>query len=152
MMSRGKYLHHITLTTGDTRRSYRDEVSDDVVDFCGDLLSRALIAPTLIPDLDPACTLHGTSTRKGLICSIAGPDGEKIVTMAVARHSQTGAKLWRLLIETSRTPVQAIECPPEPWCAVRIEPAAVRYPPPCELLPMIADLERCLAWAWMDRQ
>jgi len=33
---RGKFLHHVTLTTGHTRRSYRDEVSEDAISWARD--------------------------------------------------------------------------------------------------------------------
>lgn len=40
------------------------------------------------------------------------------------------------------------QVPPEPWVAVRIEVGAAVMP---EAMAWTGDLERCLAWAWIER-
>ena len=146
-MTRGKYLNHITLTTGDIRRSYRDEVSDDIVSKCRDLLASALRGATPIPNVEPACTMQATGTAKGLLVTVYGPERAPLLTMAVARHSQAGSKLWRMMIETATTPIVPLDCPPEPWCAARLEIGITRHMAASHWL---GDFERVLAWTWLD--
>jgi hypothetical protein len=42
-----------------------------------------------------------------------------------------------------------MECPVEPWCAVRIEPGALLH---MGAMEWAGDLERCLAWAAVLRR
>jgi hypothetical protein len=160
-MSRGRYLHHITLTTGYTRRSYRDEVEDDAVTTCRWLLDDALDQPqehVRIPRVQPACTITATQERRALIVTIWGPPAElrgsapqrpPLATFGVATHSRSGAKLWRVLHETEcRLTTSVDQCPPEPWIAARIEIGAVLMP---EAMEWMGDFERCIAHAWLER-
>jgi len=146
---RNRFIHHITVTTGHTRKSYRNEVGDDVVLVCADLIARAIKGRVEIPGTNGYTISADTSRKRSLLCVVRAPAGERIVTFAIARHSQGGASLWRLLIETASLPVVALDCPPEPWCAVRLEQGAMSH---AHVLPIIADLERCIAWAWLGKE
>ena len=75
-----------------------------------------------------------------------------IVEIAVAGHSRCGSALWRDLHAMAGRlglPIatQADRCPPEPWCAVLLYHSADHHR---ELIPVLADLERCIAWTWLE--
>jgi len=147
------YIHHVTTTTGHTRRSYRSEVDADLMPRLRELLDAALMgeADLPVPDPDRRARYRLRATAQGR-CMVAtaylvyGAQQSKsrmripLVSFGVSGHSRCGAALWRSLHQGP--------CPPEPWCAVRIhdtiaiDPAAARW---------IGDLERCIAWAWLDR-
>ena len=154
-------MHHVTLTTGHSRRSWREEVAPDALRAAAELLGTALHARSgagaEIPGLTPACRLTATAEGRCLICTIWGPaddDGRPVpvVTLGVATHARCGARLWPMLHDHSARPLPTRRDAraPEPWCAVRLDPGALLYQPPHDLLPAIADLERCLAWAWIE--
>jgi hypothetical protein len=152
-MSRGKYLHHVTLTTGDTRRSYRDEVSDDAIAWARSVWN-IMTHPGKRLGLDPmpGYWIYGEMPNsKSLRCEITKGkplEPTPIVTFGIAAHSRAGAKLWRDLIETATTPVVAIDCPPEPWIAARIELGAAKAEE--ESMIMIGDLERVIGWHFLE--
>jgi len=151
------YIHHVTTTTGHVRRSYRDEVDADLMPRLRELLDAALAgeADLPVPDPDRSASYRLRATGQGR-CMVAttyvvyGAPRSKsrmrvpLVTFCVAGHSRCGAALWRQLHQGPTAP----PCPPEPWCAaqlldsIAIAPAAAHW---------IADLERCIAWAWLDR-
>lgn len=147
-----KYLHHLTMTTGHTRKSYRDEVSDEVVAWARQAIRDAIVSgyvplPPMGIEWRLACTRESS---KALLCSVWR--GVSVVaTFGVAAHSRHGSKLWRALMETATTPIAVSQCPPEPWVAARLElgAAAVADDDP-EPLGMIADLERCVGWAFLE--
>ncbi len=92
------------------------------------------------------------------------PSGAPIVSIGIGGHSKCGPKLWRMLHEISPELAAAYgiqtrpdRCPPEPWCAARIEPGVMLVAGPGsdvpaghELLAQIADFERALAWAALE--
>lgn len=150
-----RYLHHVTLTTGHVRRSWRHEIDPAIMPVVAALVASAREETgALIPHLEPACRLYIEDTARCALCSVRIDDDVPILTMVVANHARCGSQLWELLHNTATTPVatRISERPPEPWCAVRIEAAAAMFPPPHMLLPTLADMERCVAWAWLDRR
>jgi hypothetical protein len=90
-----RYINHVTLPTGEIHRSFRNEVSDEVVSECRELLADALERPTPIPNVKPACTMKATSATEGLLVTVYGPGNVPLLTMGVSRRSKTGAELWR---------------------------------------------------------
>lgn len=162
MATRERYIEHVTLTTGHTRRSPRSEVSDEVVAMLRPLLDRALRGEHVaIPGAVPACTMTGGV--HGRCCAVtvwsqdpvsggtARPQPVPIATVGVAEHSRCGAYLWRHLHETAQPPQQLAtrpdQVPPEPWCAARLEVGAALVP---EAMEWLGDLERCIAWTWLE--
>ena len=148
-----RYLHHVTLTTGHTRRTWRHEIEPDLMPTLIALV-RAACEPggAPIPGVEPPCRLLIDDRGRCARATVATIDTEDpIITFGIATHSRCGARLWRELHETVM-PVQTVadEWPVEPWCAVRLDPGATLYMPPHPLLPVLADLERCVAWAWME--
>jgi hypothetical protein len=156
MMPSDRYLRHVTLTTGHVRDSRRDEVHDDVIAALVPLLDRALTGEHVPIPGATACTLTGGVHGRCVALTVWGPpvDGHAvpIVTIGVATHSRCGAHLWRSLHARSsiHTPVVTLvdQVPPEPWCAALLEPGSLIYP---EAMGWLGDLERCLAWAWLER-
>lgn len=154
-----RYLHHVTLDTGHSRRSYRDEVADAAIAAVHDGLSRALsFAGThvTVPAQDSGWTYTATASGRCLLVTMwAEIAGEKapVATFGVASHSRSGAQLWRLL-HAPRTllPPYATSpdrAPAEPWVAARLELGAGLVDP--HELAWIADFERVIGWAWLSR-
>lgn len=149
-----RYIDHITLTTGHSRRSPRAEVADDVVAVCADLIVRMLATPNAtVPLPHPAgYSVGGIAAGKCLVATVwaDGPPSEVVATIGVAGGSKCGATLWRALHKWGETPVvtDAARMPPKPWVAAALDAAIVRHMDAAEWL---GDFERCLAWAWLER-
>jgi hypothetical protein len=159
---RERYLTHVTLTTGHSRRSYRHEVSEQALAVCAGLLDGALSGgEPRIPAIEPPLTL--TATRRGCcLAATAWAADEQhgrvpVVTIGVAGHSRCGAALWRLLHAHAHPaiPLRTVagQCPAEPWCAARLDaPGIILYSDVADMWYALGDLERCLAWAWLERR
>ncbi len=148
------YLHHVTLTTGHVRRSVREEISAAALAVCRRLIDEALADTTRtvpVPGVDGyslAAQAVGRCTT--LTVWADGPPSECVGTVGIASHSRCGAGLWQALHRDGASlATSADQCPPEPWCAARLEEAIVRHVDATEWL---GDLERCLAWAWLGRR
>lgn len=148
----GRYLIHLTLDTGHQRRSYRDEVADDVIALLRPLIDRVVAGERVaIPaDVEPAgCTMTGAVGRKrGLLVTVWGPPaadtGERapVVTIGVAPSSLASAELWRTWRDDD-----AGDPPSPPWCCVELQPGIAAHP---DASTWLGDLERCIAWSWID--
>lgn len=156
------YINHITLSTGHTRRSPRNEVGDEplrlLVPWLNDMLVGQIPLPLPVPNLyhySASATVDGG----GLVCTIWGPAGPHtpglpyageaipIITLGVAQRSRHGEDLWARMVANFGAAASA-KCPSEPWCAVALHPGMAMYPDSSEWL---GDLERCIAWAWITR-
>lgn len=156
-MPRSRYLQHVTLDTGHVRRSPRSEVEAETIPAVSRLLSLALAGDEAwIPAVEPRCRLTAAASGRCLVATVWGPDaGEQrvpLATLGVAGRSTCGSRLWRRLhdgrpAEMPALKTDAARVPPEPWCAVRLEPGLALHPEAAEWL---GDLERCLAWAWLE--
>ena len=161
-MPRPRYIEHITLDTGDTRRSPRDEVDDVSIAALQDGLGAALAGDRVgIPGMD-GYTMTATASGRCLMATVFGPpirgdkgtcDDVPMLTLGIASHSRCGAALWRIMHQDRTDPMPALKtagqpCPDEPWLAARLEIGAAIYP---EAMKWIGDWERCLAWAWLAR-
>lgn len=145
-----RYLHHITLTTGDSRRSWRHEVDPEIMPQLHAMVEAAR-APdgVAIPAVEPPCRLYLEDTARCAMFSIQ-LGGEPVVTFAVAAHQRCGAQHWLTLIETARVPCRstAEDRPETPWLAARLEPGMGLLSR--DSILMLGDLERIIAWAWLD--
>ena len=160
------FVRHITLTTGHVRDSLPDEVPNDTRARLLPLIERALTGEhTPVPSPDVPITLTGGAHGRCVsltvwgppLSRIAFPDADEsapspIVEVGIAPHSRCGAVLWRALHDTAarlnievRTDIA--RCPPEPWVAALLYPGISVYP---EAAHWLGDLERCLAWAWVE--
>ena len=156
MTGRDRYIAHVTLQSGDIRRSPRSEVADHIVALCTELASSAAVfGEAKIPKLTPRCTLRVTRTGRCSIATIYGPQEAPLLTIGVAGHSKCGGKLWRLLHEgRDDLATDPTRVPGEPWCAARIEAGVATLSGSAleRLMPALADLGRCLAWALLELQ
>lgn len=156
------YITHITLTTGHTRRSPRDEVGDDILRALHPFLAGLLHTGARQPLPVPALAHYSASAAVdagGLVCTVWGPAGPHtpgkphpgnalpIVTLGVAQRSRQGPDLWGMM-RAQFGGAPGLARPAEPWCAVALHPGLAQYPDTAEWL---GDLERCIAWAWITR-
>lgn len=151
------HIHHLTITTGHSRRSWRHEIDPEALRRCGEILARAIDGER--PRLLDGCSLQVTASGRCMIGTVwaphpAGGADVPVVTFGVAQHSRCGAGLWRML--TSGVPVTGLAAvragsaaPQEPWCAARLEPGCTLVDH--AVMEWIGDMERCIAWAWLDR-
>lgn len=146
-----RYLHHITLTTGHSRRSWRHEITPEIMPRLVELVATAREdSGALLPGITPRCWLAITDTARCALASIRTDDDVPVLTFAVADHQRCGSQLWQMLIETASVPcVSTIADRPEtPWCAVRLDTGIALMGE--QSAKMLGDLERCVAWAWLE--
>jgi len=158
-MSADPYLHHVTLTTGDTRRSYRRECNDGLIRELAPIVAQCeregiaeLPSPTGLMRLD-RISENDRPSRHIAIWSIREPQGPALVTLALAMEDRAGAGVWRALHSGHAEPMplatRADSRPGAPWLAVMLHlPAALPRPHPA--IPWLGDAERCIAWAWIE--
>lgn len=151
-----RYIDHVTLTTGHSRRSPRREVSAEAVALCQDLIARFATGKVSEPVPIPGPLGYSVSGRAGGKCMVAtvwadGPPSELVVTIGVAEHERCGAAIWRTLHDVAHLPTMTSrdEQPRAPWCGVLLEPAIAAH---VEAMEWMGDFERCLAWAWLERR
>ena len=149
-------LTHVTLTTGHVRASPRSEVADAVVDSLGPRLDRLLAGERVpLPELGAGYSMHGTAEGRSVLLTVSAADHlvghAPLTTVGIQGESDPRQSLWRLLHQHHAWPLatSADRPPPAPWCAARIESGALLKEH--QVLPAIADLERCIAWALLDR-
>lgn len=160
-MTASPYISHVTLTTGHTRQSPREEVEDDVlavlVPWLNELVIGGAKRPLPVPPLSHFAA-NATMHNGAMVCTLWAPAGPHqpgkparaelpMVTFAVAQSSQQGDDLWRLLLSQFGGPAK-LEKPAEPWCAVVLHPIIAAYRGDVEWM---GDFERCVAWAWITR-
>lgn len=134
-------MQHLTITTGHTRLSFRDEVDD---------LTVAYLAPTLTPGehtmVSPSgpVTVHVQQpTDDWAIVAIGPPDGgQAFARMAVVASETAAAELWPVIGHG-----QANRPTEVPWCAVELGAGLLEQP---DAASWLGDWERCWAWAWLD--
>lgn len=148
-----RYLHHVTLTTGDVRRSPREEVSPEALADAQQLLVYVLqldAPPRVIMPALGDYTLTARASGRCLLGLVRAPQEiDPLATIGIAAHSRCGAWLWRDL-HGGQTPVvtDRERCPPEPWVASALHPRAAAHP---GAMLWLGDFERCLGWAWLAR-
>lgn len=151
-------LHHVTLQTGHVRESPRSEVRDEVVRELAPLLHRVAGGrEEPVPWVEGGYTLTGAAAGDVAIVTVWGPRVEGIpapvVTVGIAAGQEEAGRLWALLhqpyeAQLGEPVTPADQPPPLPWCAARLEVGAAIH---VDVLPWMGDLERCLAWAWVER-
>ena len=147
-----RYIHHVTLTTGHTRRSWRYEITPEAMYVVAGLLEQAVVeGEAAIPAAEPACNVSVTVEGQCMIATVWGPERAPLVTLGVAARARCGAKLWPMLHHHAALPLvtRTEERPDEPWCAVRLEPGIAIY---TDAAHWLGDFERCIAWAWLARR
>lgn len=143
------YIHHITLNTGHSRNSPREEVGP-----LGLEAGRALLDAAIAGDKPPIPRMPayhlGAITQGRCVIIMVWAGSRCLMSIGIAQHSRCGSQLWRAMHDHSNQPLATgrDSVPPEPWLAVRLEDVG---PADYQHLAAFADLQRCLAWAWLDR-
>jgi hypothetical protein len=143
-VSRPASLEHYTLTTGHTRKSFRSEVRNEALEVLSPFLSSGRL-PLPPPFHNYECQV--TTEGDGLMATVWEQD-RPIVTFGVAPNERVAGIVWEAL-ENGYTGALFQATPPcrpktVPWCGV-----IIMFFDPDE--GWVADFERCLAWAWIER-
>lgn len=149
------YLNHITLNTGHLARVNREEVSSEATQLLGPWLKTIINTEETYPlPVEDWAWLGAKAFVQdgGLVVTVYGrkPDiGPRLpwVTFGVAQKSRHSNNLWGLLVANFGAHPKA-KVPSTPWCAVAVLDTA---PKGIKILQMLADFERCAAWAWITR-
>lgn len=158
-MTTPRYIEHLTLDTGDTRRCWREEVADDVLAMLRPLIARAIESGrhVLLPDVvSPRATITASTGRgRALLVTVWAPPYEghtartPLVTLGVAPTSLASAELWRQMVPGGgEEQVPRPAAPSVPWLAVKLHETATLWP---EAMSWLGDFERCIAWAWVSQ-
>lgn len=162
------FIQHVTLNTGHNKPYNRFECRPETIKTCKGLIQFALEAgsPVSLPDgelchLAFSCVADGRKLvitvyapmsphTKGKPFNHTGSNSAPLAICGIAPKSKD-AKLWDLLIDTYTTvyPDEQVSCdrPQAPWLAVVVTPMAMQF---MESMPVLADFERCMAWAWLE--
>ncbi len=147
-------LEHITLNTGHTRVSPREEVSQEVIDICRNLIVRSTSPNAHIPI--PACepyfvksVVDGSNMRATVSKLVAGTQ-IPVVEIGVALEAGYGVKLWEEMHSSANMPliIEADSAPKRPWVAARLEFEGIFLA--FDAMHWLGDFERCLAFAFAD--
>jgi hypothetical protein len=142
IVDRRPSILHVTLQTGHTSRSYRQDVSDATI---------ARLRPLV--GTDGAYEIPGVSarrlqvTRTGRLLLATVQAETPICTLAIADRSVGADRLWEMIHESTRTATSPARPPPAPWCAARLEPGFASCQGDAAWL---ADFQRCLAWTFLE--
>ena len=140
------YLAHATASTGHSRRSYRSEVADDAVATVKSWLPDLMAGRPrgVLGDRYAVRQEWGNGKSVGFVVSRldAQMRSVDIVKIAVCRHSKRAVPAWRF-VEGKGTP------PRVPFVASDLLSDNIEASDLMPL-PVIADFERCLAWAWLE--
>ncbi len=134
-----KYFNHITVDTGHTRKSYRDEVSDDVIATMTDWVRRMKEDNEIINIYDNyTCQLlHINSKMADFIVGIDNDGVEcDVLRFTVCLHSRYKQKAWYTVDGKGKAP-QA------PFISVKFINVLFAE-------PALGDFERCLAWGFLE--
>lgn len=140
------YLTHATASTGHSRRSYRSEVDGDMVETIKSWLPDLMAGrPRGVLD-DHYAVRQEWGNGKSIGFVVSRLDAQMrpvdILKIAVCRHSKRAAPAWRF--------VEGKGAPPRvPFVASDLLSDNIEASD-LMALPVIADLERCLAWAWLE--
>lgn len=146
-----KYIHHITLTTGHVSRVVGGEVSGETLarvrPWIAAMLDSGAPMPLPVSALADDYSAHASAEDGALLVTVSGPSGLPMVTIGVAARSRHAVKMWADLVALSGA--SAPDRPSTPWCAVVLWPALGAH---MDAAGWLGDLERCVSWAWCNRE
>lgn len=155
----GRYLYHITLTTGHVAKQPRSRMDSPAFPRIAALLRAALAGGT--PEILPGHNLRAEAHGHNLITSVWSGGG-LMLTTGVALQSRSAARLWRHLHNTADPRMGALatrvdEPAPAPWIADRIEiglaqamQAAAGVADTTGVTDWSGALSALTGWAWME--
>lgn len=143
-----RYINHITARDGcvtHARKSYKKEVSRETLDILAHWVED-LENDHAVEFIDgyfltversyPAQKSAFFSIRRG------SEDGEELVKFGFCAHARTKGNIWREFGEKA-------DCPPLPFLAATVINENIRLGDYANL-PVFADFERCLTWAYLE--
>ena len=130
-------MQHLTLDTGHTRVSFRDEIAPAVLEQMKPL---TVTGTHPMPD-PPGGTLQVSVDGSAVLATVLADDDAPLVTLAVAADADGAQKLWRLIGGPD-----VAEPTATPWLAVKLQVGVWLHPAATDWL---GDFERCWAWAWL---
>lgn len=141
------YIAHVTTNTGHRHQSHRADVADNAMETVSGWLLDMLDGKTRAIFGDQYACRIIRQAGKSILFAISRVSKQMkhtdIVHFAVCRHSRDKALAWR--------EVDGIgEAPQVPFCAVRLLDSVKMDDVPH--LPLLADFERVLSWAWLEYQ
>ncbi len=150
-MTTPHHLEHVTLNTGHTRRSPRSEAADEVVRGLAAGLDRAIATKAREPIPGFALFSYSVTALGGAAMVTIWREAAPVVTFGVAADADS-AKLWRLLHQggAGKHATNPERPPAAPWIGVRMEAGAASTPR--DDLLWLANFERCLGWAFIERR
>jgi hypothetical protein len=141
-VDRRPFIWHVTLETGHSSRSYRQDVADAAIE---------VLRPLVRADGDyPVPSVAGRSlrvTRSGRLLLATILAEAPICTLAVAGRSVGAERLWQMIHKDVRAATDASKPPRAPWCAARFEAGLLHH---LDDRPWLVDFQRCLAWTWIE--
>ena len=151
-MTAPRHLEHVTLNTGHTRRSPRSEAADEVVRGLAAGLDRAIATKAREPIPGFALFSYSVTALGGAAMVTIWREAAPVVTFGVAANAKDSAKLWRLLHQggAGKHATNPERPPNAPWIGVRMEAGAASTPR--DDLLWLANFERCLGWAFIERR
>lgn len=129
-------MQHLTLDTGHTRVSFRDEIRPDVL---GMLAPMTRTGTHDLPHPFAGCEIKVTVDGTAAMVTVFRDDAP-LVTFGVAADQDGADALWPVLGADVAEPSAV------PWLAARLEPGLALHPDDGHWL---GDFERCWAWAWL---
>jgi len=150
-----RYIAHVTLTTGHSARSTREDVAPDTLAVLVPWLRNALSAGRAIhiPGASDGCSALVMQQDGALLVTVYGPQPDigvpaPLATFGVASRSRHAHKLWEML-RGQPWVLPSLLMPGAPWCAVVPYPSLLAH---SEAAEWLGDFERCVAWAWVTKQ
>jgi hypothetical protein len=134
------FILHVALQTGDTRRSFREDIETATIEILRPLC--AADGEHEIPSV-PNRRLQVTRSGRLLLATVIAHAA--IVSIAVADQSVGADRLWLMMHENAALKTHPDRPPREPWCASREEIGLQDCP---EDRSWLRDFENCLAWTW----
>ncbi len=134
-----KYFNHITIDTGHSRHSYRDEVSEGVIATMTDWVRRMKKDDEIINIYDNyTCQLlHINSKMADFMVGIDNDGVEyDVLRFTICLHSRYKQRAWHTVDGKGKAPQT-------PFIAVKF--INVLF-----VEPALSDFERCLAWGFID--
>ncbi len=148
-MSEHRFVVHVDLLTGDTKRCLRSEVEDAVVGRMRAMFDSARrVDRPRVPGLE--ATVRVRDNGRCVNVTISALDGLAVGTVSIGGHARCSDKHWQELhLGTDLDlPTLGRKAPSAPWCAVLPEKGRDKHP---ALLDAIQTLGPAVAWGWLER-
>jgi hypothetical protein len=150
-MAGQRQIEHVILDTGHACRSHRSAIDDEITRVLDASFDRAITTGAQEPIPGWARFSFNVTTEAGAAIVNLWREATPVVTFGIAADAASSPKLWRLLHEggAGKHATSPDRPPTTPWIGARMEIGAALTAP--DDLLWIADFERCLAWAFIDR-